>query len=188
MERKFNPGKLARLNDPVRLVQIPPAFVLEKLELEGCSVLADIGAGTGLFTKAFLELCGSGTAYAADVSPVMVDWMKENLTSGAGEIIPLLVDENTLPIDSDSVDLAIMFNLYHELENPGQSLAEAGRILKSGGKICISDWRKAETPSGPPQKIRVSAEEIAEALNNAGFQFIESDDSLPFHSLVWAVK
>ncbi|MBN2657341.1 MAG: class I SAM-dependent methyltransferase, partial [Spirochaetales bacterium] len=115
MERKFNPGKLARLNDPVRLVQIPPAFVLEKLELEGCSVLADIGAGTGLFTKAFLELCGSGTAYAADVSPVMVDWMKENLTSGAGEIIPLLVDENTLPIDSDSVDLAIMFNLYHEL-------------------------------------------------------------------------
>ncbi|MBB6480057.1 methyltransferase domain-containing protein [Spirochaeta isovalerica] len=188
MERKFNPDKLARLNDPVRLEHIPPDFIREKLGLNGCSVMADIGAGTGLFTKAFLELCGGGKAFSADISPVMVDWMKENLIPEKGEIIPLLVEEKSLPIDSDSVDLAIMFNLYHELEAPDQSLAEVMRILKKGGKICIADWKKGETPSGPPQKIRVSADEISEALRNTGFQSIWSDDSLPFHSLVWAVK
>lgn len=188
MDKKFNSDKLARLNDPVRLEHIPPGFIREKIGLDECSVLADIGAGTGLFAKAFLNLCRGGKAYAVDVSPVMVDWMKENLIPEKGEIIPLLAEEKRLPVDDDSVDFAIMFNLYHELDDPGASLAEVMRILKKGGKICIADWRKTETPTGPPQKIRVTVEEISQALRGSGFQSVQSDDSLSFHSLVWAVK
>lgn len=188
MDKKFNPEKLAMLNNPERLKNTSPDYIWAKLNMKRCDVITDIGAGTGIFTKAFLTLAGGGKAYAADISPVMVGWMKENLSVDTGEVVPLLMEETSVPLDDDSVDLVLMINLYHELDQPEVSLKEALRILRSDGRICIVDWKKEETESGPPLKIRISREDIAEAVGIAGFRSVQSDDGLPDHSLVWAAK
>lgn len=188
MEGKFDPAKLERLNDPQRLEAIPPAYVLKKLELEKCSVLVDIGAGTGLFSRKFLELMEEGKAYAADLLPVMIDWMKENLSSYGEKLVPLLMGEWEIPLPEGIADLALMFNLFHELDHPAESLGEAYRILRTGGRICIADWKKMDTPQGPPIHRRIDPRDIAEALSMAGFKEIRSDDSLAQHSLLWAEK
>jgi len=48
-----------------------------------------------------------------------------------------------------------MINLYHELEDPLKMLEESRRLLKKGGKLMIIDWKKGETPEGPPLELRL---------------------------------
>lgn len=188
MSKRFNPDKLSKLDNPERLKTIPPEYVWKRLALDQCRKIADIGAGTGLFTRAFLSQAGGGTAYAVDISPVMVTWMEKHLHTDEGELIPLLMNGSRIPLDEDSIDLVIMFNLYHELDEPAVLLREAKRILRTGGVICISDWKKEESKHGPAFDRRISAETIQQDLNDGGFDQIRGDNSLKEHSLLWASK
>lgn len=188
MSKKFNPKKLAKLNNSDRLKAIPPEFIWTRLAMDNCHTIADIGAGTGLFTRAFLSQAGGGKAFAADISSVMVEWMENHLSVDKGEIVPLLMEESSIPLDENSVDLVLMFNLYHELDEPSALLKEAKRILREGGKICISDWKKEKTDHGPAVDHRISSESIQKDLKEYGFSQIRSDNSLKEHSLVWASK
>jgi SAM-dependent methyltransferase len=188
MEKKFNPSHLEKLNNPDRLKNLPPDFIWNKLAMDKCQTIIDIGAGTGLFSQAFYNLMGEGTVYAADISADMVDWMESNEAEKSLGLVPVLMSENEVPLDSGEADLILMFNLYHELESPLTLLKETRRLLRPGGKICIADWKKGNTPMGPPQEIRVEASEITAQLAETGYTHINSDLSLPYHSLVWAEK
>lgn len=54
-EKKFGPKKLAKLNNPKRLKDIPPDYVWDKLRMEKADVPVEIGAGTAFFSIAFLQ-------------------------------------------------------------------------------------------------------------------------------------
>jgi ubiquinone/menaquinone biosynthesis C-methylase UbiE len=179
---------LEKLNNPERLKEIPPQFIWGKLDLHDCRTIVDYGAGTGFFSKAFLEIMEQGTVYAADISEIMVKWMKENVSGTNPEIFPIVMKDSSIPLEDSIADLVLMINLHHELDNPLKSLKEACRLLKAGGKICIVDWKKEEMSFGPPLEIRRSIDEISGELNLAGFTAIESDNSLRNHSIVWADK
>lgn len=75
MGNKFNPKRLETFNHPDRLLDLPPGEIWSSIEPGRCSVLVDIGAGTGFFSKEFLPFLYQGKIYAADVSPVMVEEM-----------------------------------------------------------------------------------------------------------------
>lgn len=185
MEKKFNPKKLEKLNNPKRLKNIPPEYILKRLEINNSTTIIDIGAGTGLFSRAFYDLIEDSTVYALDISEDMYEWMKSNLPEG---ITPLIMGENDIPLDSDFSDLAIMINLHHELENPVDLLKETRRVLKNEGKICIVDWKKEEMPMGPSIEIRCTSDEIMSQLNLAGFININQDNSLERYNIIWAEK
>lgn len=188
MDKKFNPKKLEILNNPQRFKSIPPDYIWEKLNIPDCKVIVDIGAGTGLFSKAFSELMNNGKVYAADISDVMVNWMKDNLSDNQTNVFPMLMDENKISLDDKSADLVLMIALHHELDNPEASLVESKRILKSGGKVCIIDWKKKEMPMGPPFEIRCTEEDISRQLKSTGFKNILIDGSLEMFSFLWAEK
>lgn len=185
MERKFNAKKLEKLNNPKRLESIPPEYILEKLEIKQGITVMDIGAGTGLFSKTFSSLIKDSTVYALDISEDMYNWMKNNLPE---RIIPMLMGENTIPLDSNFSDLAIMINLHHELEEPVKLLKETRRVLKKEGKVCIVDWKKEEMPMGPSIDIRCSIDEIEHQLSLSGFKNINQDSSLDRYNIIWAEK
>ena len=68
MDKKFNPQKLDKLNNPERLKTIPPDVIIRKLNIIDCQNIVDIGAGTGLFSRAFSKLFKNSIVYALDVS------------------------------------------------------------------------------------------------------------------------
>jgi SAM-dependent methyltransferase len=186
--RKFDEGKLEKLNDPSRLDAIPPGFIWNTLSLDKCNTIIDIGAGTGLFSLAFHSLMKNGRVYAADISGLMLDWIEKNVHDGNPDIIPLKMDEASVPLEDGVADLVVMIALHHELLEPVSLLKEAHRLLRRGGKICIVDWKRGNTRNGPPRDIRISPQQIARQLNDAGFSEIRSNDDLEMHSFLYADK
>ncbi len=187
-EKKFDPKKLQKLNDPQRLMDIPPDFVWEKLHIEKPGVFVEIGAGTAFFSVAFLQKFVSSTLYACDISEVMLNWVKENVSSKYPNIIPVKTEEHTVPLDDGIADLVFMINLHHELDNPYLSVEEAYRILKPDGEIFVVDWKKQDMPEGPPTKIRCLPEQVKEQMVNAGFKYVDIYNELQKHFLVVGKK
>lgn len=188
-EKKFDPAKLAKLNDPGRLEDIPPGVIWEKLALKSPKVFVDIGAGTGFFDVALAKNRDNITIYACDISDVMLDWMRRNLAEVEdGTIVPIKMEESAVPLDDAIADLVFMINLHHELDNPPAVIGESYRLLKRDGKLMIIDWKREETPSGPPLEIRVDAETIENQMMNGGFSEVAVHNVLRYHSFVMGVK
>lgn len=187
-EKKFDPKKLQKLNNPQRLIDIPPDYIQSKLTVGDPDVLVDIGAGTAFFSIAFLKQLHPASIYACDQSETMVSWMQENVSPDHPEIMPVKSMENSIPLDTGFADLVFMIALHHELENPLQILQESFRLLKTGGEIFIVDWKKQDMPDGPPQEIRCVAGDVAEQMAAAGYGNVKIFDEMPKHFLVVGKK
>ena len=188
IEKKFNPSKLEKLNNPGRLVDIPVSFIWGKLAKPNASTLLDIGAGTGLFSKAFSEVAPQCTIYALDISEVMLEWMNQNICPSHPYIKTMLMEEHQVLLNDNVAEIVIMINLHHEIDDPKQMVQECFRLLNTGGKIAICDWRKEDIPKGPSIEIRVSAEEAANQLTQVGFTNVEIFDTFKYNWLIIGEK
>jgi ubiquinone/menaquinone biosynthesis C-methylase UbiE len=75
----------------------------------------------------------------------------------------------------------------HDFSDPGKVLANARRMLKNGGRLIDLDWKKENTPFGPPHHIRLSEEEAAALIEGAGFSVTEVQDIPPWFYRITAV-
>ncbi|MDI6712756.1 MAG: class I SAM-dependent methyltransferase [Anaerosomatales bacterium] len=187
---RFDPKKLAKLNDVARLDDLVPDAMWEAFGAAEALVVVEVGAGTGLFAREFAaRMPADGVVYAVDAEPAMTAWMREHLheTGGARiEVVDAAAED--LPFDDESADLVYMINLHHELDDPARALAEALRVLKPGARIGIVDWKKEPTPKGPPVEHRAGAERIADDLARAGFVSIEPKPVLRYHDVVIGMR
>jgi ubiquinone/menaquinone biosynthesis C-methylase UbiE len=189
-EKIFDPKKLNKLNNPQRLLDLPPQYIWEKLDLklDAKAVFVDIGAGTGFYSIPFSQYIKDGKLFACDISDIMVDWMKTNLIHKYPNIVPLIMRDNEIPVENSSADLVFMIYLHHELNKPEKMLEESLKLLKEGGKICIIDWKKEEMPMGPPLSIRFLPETVKKQLGSVGFEKIDIDNKMSKHFMVIASK
>jgi SAM-dependent methyltransferase len=183
-DKKFDPKKLQKLNNPQRLRDIPPDYICARLHLENPQALVEIGAGTAFFSIALLRRLKAAAIYACDISDVMIDWIKENVVPTHPNLIPVRSEENRVPLDDGIADLVFMINLHHELDAPSLVVAESHRLLKPGGTIFIVDWKKMDMPEGPPKEIRCLPAQVSDELVGAGFGEVQSYNDLPKHFLV----
>ncbi len=187
-DKKFDTKKLNKLNNPDRLIDIPPEYIWGKLNLTNMDIFIDIGAGTGFFSVPFLKYTKNGKIFACDISDIMIQWMKENICTEHPGIVPVKMEENVVPLGDGLADLVYMINLHHELEKPEEILKESLRLLKKNGKIFIVDWKKKDMPQGPPMHLRYSPEKVQSQLVSTGFENISIYNELPEHFLIIAGK
>lgn len=170
----FNPKKLNKLNNPIRLEEIPPQLIWEKLQLKNPKVLVDIGAGTGFFSKEFIKFTDNGKVYACDISDVMLDWVKENVCTEFPNIIPIKINDGIIPLNEGIVDLVFMINLHHEIDDHALLLKQCHGLLNKSGKILVIDWKKEQMEQGPSIEIRFYIEEVKKQLSDSGFSSLQS--------------
>ncbi len=118
-------------------------LLLPELWLSPGMVVADIGAGTGYYARRMASLVGAtGLVYAVDVQPEMVA-MLSALTKrrGLGQIKPVLGAVDDVKLPGGAVDLAIMVDVYHELEFPQEVMTSIVRALKPGGRLVFVEYR-----------------------------------------------
>ena len=142
-------------------------LLLPELALKPGMVVADIGAGTGYIARRMAALVGpTGVVYAVDVQPEMIR-MLQALAAKAGlaQVTPLLGAVDDVRLAEASVDLAIMVDVYHELEFPREVLASIVRALKPGGRVVFVEYR-AEDPRVPIKALHKMSE--AQVRREAG--------------------
>ncbi|MCC6860168.1 MAG: methyltransferase domain-containing protein [Bryobacterales bacterium] len=171
-ERTFNAAGAHKLEDPERLVWLPPAEVLNHLRLEPGMCVADIGAGAGYFAIPIALRIAPGPLFAVDFQPEMLARLREKLSRPDMPANLQLVEgsahKTNLP--SDSCDRILMANLWHELDEHPGVLREAARLLRPGGLLVILDWRHdVDRPPGPPLEHRIRMEDAVYTLEHSGF-------------------
>lgn len=186
---KFSVAHLDRLDDPGRFEYLPPAVMWEALGNPSPRTIIDVGAGTGLFACHFADLSPDAVVYAVDIEPSAVRWMLEHRPpSMCSRLRPLLGRESAIPLATGEADLVVMINLHHELVDPLESYREALRLSQIGGQLLVVDWAPNGEELGPPQRVRATAEQIAEVARAVGFEEVVIHPSLQHHSLVTARK
>ena len=127
--------------------------LLRELGLKPGMAVADIGAGTGYYARRMAPLVGSGNSggvvYATDVQPEMMQMLADGARkAGLTNIKPVLGGLQSVNLPDNSIDLAIMVDVYHELEYPFEVVESLVRALKPGGRIAYVEYR-LEDPRVP---------------------------------------
>jgi ubiquinone/menaquinone biosynthesis C-methylase UbiE len=132
-------------------------LLLQELGLKPGMVVADIGAGTGYYSRRIAARVGAaGRVYAVDVQPQMIAMIEaDSKRRGLGNIVPVLGGLADVRLPSATVDVAIMVDVYHELEFPYEVLQSIVRCLKPGGRVVFVEYRAedAGVPINPLHKM-----------------------------------
>ena len=125
-------------------------LLLRELGLKPGMAVADIGAGTGYYARRMAPLVGSGgVVYATDVQPEMMQMLADGAQkAGLTNIKPVLGGLQSVNLPDNSIDLAIMVDVYHELAYPFEVIDSLVRALKPGGRIAYVEYR-LEDPRVP---------------------------------------
>lgn len=171
MPHKFDPEHLERLTDPERVQWQDPVAILRTFGLQSGMSMADVGCGPGFFSLPAANLVGNaGRVYAIDMEEAMLWALQERLLQkGVRRVLPVLSRESLIPLPSDSVDLALLVNVLHELDG-GATLREVRRLIRGDGRFGVVDWKKEPMEHGPPLEHRVSADEAETFLAKNGFE------------------
>jgi len=164
-------------DDPARDAWQKPAEVIRALALAPNASVADIGAGTGYFSVRLARAVPHGRVYAVDVAPSMV----QHLGSRAEQekLANLIAhqadaDDPRLP---QAVDLAILVDTYHHIDNREAYFRKLRASLTGAGRLAIIDFR-LDSPVGP-RHGRIAPEVVKAELARAGFRFVAGHDFLP---------
>lgn len=185
-EKKFDPRKLNKLNNPNRLKDIPPNLIFKFIDFSRIKVALDIGAGTGFFAKHFSSYLEGSLIIALDISFDLLQWMRDHVCSVNKNIIPVKMDEYNLPVKSNSVDLVYMINLHHELDDPIKMLNETKRVMKENGILLIVDWKKDYNLEGPPAHLKYEVQEVIIQIEKVGYKKVTKVIDLPKHFVIIA--
>ncbi len=183
----FHHAHAHKLDDPDRQKWMPADVVLQRLALRTGMRVADVGAGTGYFAVPIARaVAPSGRVLAVDVQPEMLEALRARLEPALP--ITLVEGEATrTTLDAASVDIVLLANVWHELDDPPAALAEASRILRPGGRLALLDWRADVEPvPGPPMEHRIAARDVVALLAQNGWSVSDSEPVGHFSYLILA--
>ena len=168
--------------DPARDAWQKPDEVVGAMGLAPGDRVADIGAGTGYFTRRFARAVGErGVTYAVDIEPNMLQHIAQRATEdGQSNIVPVLATPDNPMLAPGSVDVIFICDTIHHIENRAGYYQVLKRDFAPGGRVVIVDFKKEELPVGPPMEMKIAKEDLIAELAGAGFQLSEERDFLPY--------
>lgn len=176
------------LERPERSREEDSTRLVRGLGLRPGMVVADVGAGSGYYARRFAAEVGpSGKVFAVDVQPQMVAMLKTVAAqAGFENIVPVLSEVRDVKLAPATVDLAVMVDVYHELEFPYEVLASVVRAVKPGGRVVFVEY-KAEDDAVPIKPLhKMSVTQIRREAEVHGLKLVDSVRGLPWqHALIF---
>ncbi len=175
---------LEHLDSPERDQYQKPLQVIEALNLKPGQAVADLGSGSGYFTRRLVgAVTESGKVYVIDVEPEMLQYVENSLVHThapySAEFILARPDNPKLPVES--VDLIFVCNVFHHLEDRTSYFRNVRSALKSGGRIAIIDFYHDERSGelGFPKQHLVPQDKAIAEMTAAGYRLEREHDFLP---------
>ena len=97
--------------------------------------VADVGAGTGLFTRLLAQEVGSeGRVYAVDIARKFLDHIeKTSREVGLKNVVGILSTQDSVKLPPGSVDLVFICDTYHHFEFPFKTMRSiSGNLFRRG--------------------------------------------------------
>jgi precorrin-6B methylase 2 len=161
-------------------------LLLRELALNPGMNVADVGAGTGYYSRRMAPRIGpKGIVYAVDVQPEMISMLADLAkNSGLANIKPVLGTAKSVKLPDASIDLAIMVDVYHELEFPYEMMQSVVRALKPGGKVVFVEYR-AEDPTVPIKELhKMSEAQVRREAAQLALDYERTAETLPWQHVV----
>jgi uncharacterized protein (TIGR01244 family) len=181
------------INDPFKDPELDVQNFLDKFEVESRDVyaarhaivaacglergmrVADIGAGTGLYTFLFTEAVGpDGWLFAVDIAPRFLEHIRSlSAERAVANVTGVLCAERSISLPPASVDVAFVCDTYHHFEFPAQTLASIRSALAPGGRLLIVDFERipGTTREWILGHVRAGKETVRAEIEAAGFVF-----------------
>ncbi len=185
MGHKFPHENWERLVSEERRAWQDPARLLDVLGVGAGETWADVGCGPGFFTVPLARRVKK--VYAVDVQAPMLGILRERLQeAGVGNVEIVLSGEHHIPLPDRTVDGVLLVNVFHEVQDGEAFFRELVRITRK--RVVIVDWKREETPMGPPLEERLSEFAVHNFLVARGeVREVRSHDIYPHHYVLEAV-
>jgi ubiquinone/menaquinone biosynthesis C-methylase UbiE len=181
------PEWIERLERPERVKSLRIDEIISKLDLKPGQVVADLGAGSGLFAFPLAKAVGpTGKVYAVDIDQGFLDYMnKKAADQHVTNVVPTLgkFTDPSLP-QKDMLDLGFFHDVLHHIEDRAGYLKSLAPYVKKTGRIVIIDLDPATGTHKDEPALQVSKEMAAKWMADAGFV---PEQEVPFASDKWFV-
>jgi predicted methyltransferase len=166
-----------------REVYAQRARIAELLQLRPGMTVADVGAGTGLFTLIFAPAVGpTGKVYAVDIVPKFIEHIRGLAAEHQhANVQAVLCTERSVELPAGSVDLVFACDTYHHFEYPRTTLASIHAALRPGGELVVVDFIREEGVSRPwiLEHVRAGQPVVQAEIEATGFR-LERVEATPY--------
>ena len=146
------------------------------------ATVADIGAGTGLFTPLLAEAVGpKGKVYAVDIAKEFLAHIDQRVAAaGIRNVQTVLCTERSVELPPNFIDQAFICDTYHHFEYPQSTMASLHRALRAGGEVTVVDFKRIPGQSSEwvTNHVRAGQEVFTAEIEAAGFRKVEQVDLL----------
>ena len=151
--------------------------IIALLDLKPGLDVADVGAGTGFFSRMIAKEVGpDGAVYAVELARDFVENLKRIATEESlPNLKPIQCNEESTTLPAESVDLVFVCDTYHHIEFPYHTLDSIHQALRPKGQLVIIDYERIKgiSPESRYEHVRCGKGTVTDEVKDAGFDFIE---------------
>jgi ubiquinone/menaquinone biosynthesis C-methylase UbiE len=169
------------LEQPTRVEGLKIGEIVAKLALKPGQVVADLGAGTGLFSVPMGKaVVPGGRVYAVEIDegyfPMILGKAKEGGLSNVKTVLGEFTDPK---LPAQDVDLAFMHDVLHHIEDRAGYVKNAARFLKRDGRFVVIDFKADQSPHKGQPNLIVSQAQVTDWMKAVGLSKVQEIDLFP---------
>ena len=171
-------GDLSIFEDPKRDENLQPNRIMDILEINGSSNVADIGAGSGWFTvRAARRVGNNGVVYAVDINRNYLDYIEKRAKQeGLANIHTILGKEDDPQLPRNSVDAVLLLKTYHEVAQPIRLLKRTREAMRAAALLGIIDRNGKGDDHGLDKEVVIKEAERAGFVLVNQYDFVKPDN------------
>ena len=163
------------LENPARIASLKTDEVIARLGVKSGDVIADLGAGTGLFALPLAKAVPSGRVYAVELDEGFLTHIRGKAkTENVMNIVPVLGKFTDPALPARDVDVAFFHDVLHHVENRSAYIKSVAGYLKPSGRFVVIEFNPGDSPHKAEPDLVVSKEQTATWMADAGF--VPSED------------
>src|SRR5262249_37180527 len=148
--------------------------IVAACKLKPGMIVADVGAGTGLFTRLFAAaVAPKGKVYAVDIAPEFIRHIEKTCDeAGIKNVVGVVCSESSVKLPAQSVDLVFICDTYHHFEFPYKTMKSIYEALRPNGQLVVIDFhrKKGESSDWVMGHVRADQDVFMKEIGSCGFK------------------
>ena len=154
---------------------IDTAKFFQELDLKQEITFLDVASGWGAYSLAAADIIGrDGRIYAVDLWEEGISSLRKEADAKGIQNLRAFVSNaaENIPVEDGCVDVCLMATVLHDFvadKVEQQVMKEILRVMKPESTLAIVEFYKKEGPPGPPERVRLSPEDVDKLLSVYGY-------------------